>query len=57
VEDLFFARAADQNAFVPPPEVLTSVETFWVPLDVVVLPLLAAAFVVWRVRRRRKGEY
>jgi hypothetical protein len=37
--------------------VITREETYWVPPDLVALPLLAAAVVVWRVRRRRKSEY
>jgi hypothetical protein len=50
-DDLFFDRAADQRAFVPPPEVITSVQPIPVPLDVVGM-LALVAFYLFRRRRR-----
>ena len=55
VDDLFFARAADQHPFVPAPEVITSVQGIPVPLDVVGVLALGAFFFVRRSRRRREG--
>jgi Uncharacterized protein conserved in bacteria (DUF2330) len=48
-DDLFFERDADQGKIVPPPNVITSTDTTWVPADAVIAPVLVLA---WWWRRR-----
>lgn len=53
-DDLFFDPATDQRPFVPPPEVITSVQPIPMPLDVVGVLAIGTFFVI---RRRRRREY
>ncbi|HYR27556.1 MAG TPA: DUF2330 domain-containing protein [Thermoanaerobaculia bacterium] len=52
VDDLYFERDADQATLVPPPKVEPRTEMTNVPADLILLPLAAVGFVVWRKRRR-----
>lgn len=53
-DDLFFSRAADQQPFVPPPEIITTVRWIPVPADVLFVLALGTFFLF---RRRRRREY
>ena len=50
-DDLFFSRDADQKTVVPPPYVMTHMETTHVPMDVVLAPVVIAG---WLIRRRQR---
>jgi hypothetical protein len=51
-DDLFFSRATDQQSFVPPPEVITTVRWIPVPGDVVGVLALGTFFLIRRHKRR-----
>lgn len=53
VDDLFFVRDEDQAVRVPPPFVEPRTETTWVPLDVVMAPVLLIGGGWWWRRRKR----
>lgn len=53
IDDLFFARAADQAQLIPPPNIIENVVEISVPVDVLAL-LSVGAFVFVRRARRRK---
>lgn len=50
IDDLFFARSADQRPHVPPPWVIETVERTHVPLDVVALGLFVVVFGIRQLR-------
>jgi hypothetical protein len=53
-DDLFFARSPDQAEMVPEPFVIEKIDETWVPLDVVIAPVLLLGFFgVRRAVRKR----
>jgi len=52
MDDLFFNRADDQSPFVPEPKIIETVETTRIPLDVVIVAILALIAVTIYLRAR-----